>query len=153
MKMARWIFFFLHFVLGFLLLWLILQLTQYGLFPRHGAQLWAEAAVQTIYLVAGVIWGNVGWDAFKQIPNGAQFSLMVYTLSRTVAPIAIGIPLPLIALSPFFQGQYISWRLMFTWQNAVLLCVAIVVFLLQKAYRRSEKGFFYKSWGTKASST
>src|SRR5690606_23923620 len=98
------------------------------------------------YLVAGVIWGNVGWDTFKRIPDDASISLLIYVLSRTLAPVAIVLPLILVLMDMFFQGNYLSWRIALTWQNIAILALGLVVLLLQRVYARSEKGFFYRAW-------
>ena len=144
--MGRKIFFAFHFVVGFLLLWLIYQLMHHNLLPDENPPLWAEALVETAYLVSGVIWGNIGWDTFKHIPEDASFSLMTYVLSRTLAPVAIGLPFFLVLLDVFYQGKYALWQLALNWQNAGLLAIALITALIQRAYRRSEKGFFYAAW-------
>jgi len=144
--MGRGIFFALHFMLGFLVLWLIYQSIQHSVLPGTNPALWLEAAVETAYLVTGVIWGNLGWDTFKKIPEKAKFSLMIYVLSRTLAPVVIVLPIFLIVLDMFFLGKYLSWRLALTWQNWLLVVFAVVGLILLGFYRKSEMGFFYRAW-------
>lgn len=145
--MKRWIFFTLHFALGFVMLWFLHKLAQFSFLPLGRAPLWSQALVDTLYLVAGVIWGNVGWDAFKRFPKDASWSLFIYVLSRTLVPVLVALPLAIFILSLFFQTHYLSWRATVTWQNSVLLGSAILVLVLQRLYRRSEEGFFHKAWG------
>ena len=144
--MGRRIFFALHFVLGFFLLWLLYQVIHYNVLPRTNPPLWLEAAVETAYLVTGVIWGNLGWDTFKKLSDDSEFSLMVYVLSRTLAPVVIVLPIFLVILDMFSQGEYLSWRLAWTWQNCTLVACAVVESILLSLYRKSEKGFFYRAW-------
>lgn len=146
-KRLRWIFFTLHFGGGFLLLWLVFKLTLFSFFPMQGVRIGLEALTQTGYLVAGVIWGNVGWDAFKNIPSDASPSLLIYVLTRTLTPVLVLLPIFTIICSVFFEGHYLYWKQACTWQNGVFLSMAIIALLLQRLYRRSESGFFYRTWG------
>ena len=144
--MGRHVFFAIHFVVGFLLLWLMYQYAHTSLLPPEHPPLWLESAVETSYLVAGVAWGNLGWDALKRIPQNADRSLLLYVLSRTMAPVAVFLPLVAIVLDFFYQGIYLSWRLAVSWENAGLLAAAAFVLVSQRLYARSEKGFFYRAW-------
>lgn len=47
-----------------------------------------KASVETGYLLAGVIWGNVGWDGFNRIKSGAKFS--------EIAKMTYGFTIPVI---------------------------------------------------------
>ena len=141
--MGRSIFFAVHFIGGFLLLWLLNQAIHVTLLPDEGAPLWVEAGIETLYLVAAVVWGNVGWDSLKRITANAPGSLLVYVLSRTLAPVAIWLPLFLIPMDFIHRGHLLPWKLAATWQNGLLLILGIAVFVLQRVYRRSENAFFY----------
>ena len=143
----RWVFFILHFGGGFLILWLLFKLARFSFYPSHNINFSLEAFMQTGYLVAGVIWGNLGWDAFKRITPDASPRRFVYILTRTFIPICVALPIFLVILSMFFQGHYLYWKSACTWYNGVLIGIAILVLLLQRLYRHSESGFFNELWG------
>lgn len=145
-RQLRWVFFALHFGGGFLLLWFIFYLARLSFYPLHGIPFALQTTVHTLYVVAGVVWGNVGWDAFKHIPRDASVSLFVYVLSRTLSPICVFIPIFAILFSVFSHGHYLDWKLACTSGNAGLLGIAVTVIVVQMFYRRSERGFFYRSW-------
>lgn len=144
--MKRWIYFILHFVGGFLILWLTYKVALEDLLPRHGASLLLTTAINTSYLVCGVIWGNVGWDTFKNFKE-ERWSFLPYALSQTLAPVIITFPVIIIALEVFFQGQYLSWRIACTLTNVFFLGLVVVNFVLLLLYKRSERNFFYSAWG------
>lgn len=143
--MVRTIFFAFHFIGGFLLLWLAYTLATIRLLPTDSA-LELKAGLETAYLVTGVIWGNVGWDNFKRIPDNANFSLLAYILSRTLAPVVVGLPVVALVLDMFFQGTLVFWRPFLTWQHITLIVSAAVVGVTQRVYRKSPNAFYYSVW-------
>lgn len=65
-----WFYLIFHFVLGFFILWMAYnQVTQ---LEAYKTNLTVESLFETLYLVIGVIWGNVGWDGYNRIKAKAS---------------------------------------------------------------------------------
>lgn len=145
----RWIYFAGHFVAGFLLLWLTYTFVkQTFLVGPSSPPLATEAFVETAYLLAGVVWGNVGWDTFtRRLPKGASFSMVAYALSRTVATPLIVLPVVLWIVDFVKQGPAV-WRASgLTWSSAGLFLASLLLLAVYLRYRKSEMAVFYSAHG------
>ncbi|WP_305844997.1 hypothetical protein [Photobacterium leiognathi] len=84
-KQAGKIFIILHFIVGFFSLWLTyFQLSM--LLEANGNELFWKSGLETLYLVVGVFWGNVGWDYYSKIKDGASSSEIAGYLIKFSAP-------------------------------------------------------------------
>ncbi len=84
-KQVGKIFIFLHFIVGFFCLWLTyFQLSM--LLEANGNELFWKSGLETLYLVVGVFWGNVGWDYYSKVKNGALSSEIAGYLIKFSAP-------------------------------------------------------------------
>lgn len=92
-KACSYIFFFFHIVLGFYVLWL-----SYYRLNKAAADLnlsshslLIESAKETLFLILCVIWGNIGWDKFKQIKTEGKFSDLTQYLSAISFPFCFSV--------------------------------------------------------------
>lgn len=147
LKLLKLYFFIVHYILGYALLWLMYVAAQYSFYPMHGAPLALRAAVQTIYLVAGVIGGNIGWDVLKSMHGDVHPQKFIYIFVKTLYPV---IPLLIagqILFSLFYEGHFQSLTAVVTLLNCVVLGLGLIMFILHRYYRRSESWFVYRIWG------
>jgi uncharacterized membrane protein (DUF485 family) len=82
--LLAWFYLVLHFVLGF---WLLS--TAYDEISRLDAysnDFGVKSAFETLYLLLGVIWGNVGWDGYNRIKEGAPRNEIAVRLFKFTMP-------------------------------------------------------------------
>lgn len=143
----RWVYFSLHFAIGFFALWLSYTYAKLS-FLAGSPPLWLEGLVETSYLVLGVTWGNIGWNSFtRKIPRGASASLVTYAISNTVAPLAIILPIFINAVDLVRRGPVLWFYTFRTWQNLVLIASALILLFIYLRYRRSEMATLYRAYG------
>jgi hypothetical protein len=144
----RWVYFLIHFFAGFFILWLFHQYVMLSFPPSNTRQLWLEGLIETSYLVAGVSWGNLGWDAFtKRMPSDSSISYVIYVSSRTLAPVMIALPVVANFVDIIIKGPVIWRASSLQWQNITLILFSIVSTLVLFLYRKSEPAVFYRSHG------
>ena len=139
----RWLYFTLHFLVGFSVLWLSYTYANVSFLSSGSHPLWLEGPIETSYLVAGVAWGN----AFtRRIPRDSKFSLVAYVLSLTIAPVAIFLPVLINIIDLVKNGVEIWWRSAVSFPYAVLNVMAVVLLIILFVYRRSESAVFYRTY-------
>lgn len=82
--LLAWGYLALHFVLGFFLLWMAYN--QVSNLDAYKNDLRVKAAFETLYLLIGVIWGNVGWDGYNRIKEGAPRNEIAVRLLKFTTP-------------------------------------------------------------------
>lgn len=145
----RWIYFVLHFVIGFFALWLSYTYAKISfLHDTNNVSLWLQGFVETTYLVLGVVWGSIGWDTFtRRIPPDSRPSLVVYALSQTLAPVAILLPVVFNAIELSGQG-FATWKTTsLVWQNCLLWIMSLLLIMILMRYRKTEMPSFYRYHG------
>ena len=123
-----WVYLTLHFVIGFF----VLSSAYSSLVNLEGYNetFSLKASVETSYLLAGVIWGNVGWDGFNRIKSGAKFSeiaKMTYCFTIPVLFIVITL-LRLFYLYSSYKGAELCCP--FSSDQATTIYLDIVRFLV-----------------------
>lgn len=86
-NLYKYAFFMVHFILGFLLLWLIYFNVQLSFHEYLDQNLSVKTFVETAFLVSGVVLGNTGWDALKEFNGCASFSDLAAGLAKTTTPV------------------------------------------------------------------
>ena len=138
------IFIFLHFVMGFFSLWLTYYQLNMILESNDSPLLW-KSGLETLYLVVGVFWGNVGWDYFTNIKNGCKSSEIVDYFVRFSAPgvflFPIFISIVQAVVSTFQNGFAWGWYQLSSsgvW-FAVVMFIALKVVSKRRALNKSSK--------------
>ena len=110
-SLLRLIFIILHFFGGFFGLWLVYHYSHLLLKGPLGGDVRAEAFIETLYLVLGVVWGNAGWDKLGEIQDHPSSHQIAKIIVWTTAPMSIVIPLIILALEFWIDlsEQNIHW--------------------------------------------
>lgn len=154
------VYFFIHFVLGFAILWLVYtrfnDLKEAVLsgrrFPERildhpffyailrGKDFYMKAAIETVYLVVYVIWGSLGWDRLKELCGvfrqvnhqfWESFFLSALVLSMAMATLEFRLPI---------AGREGSIGVLLTLSFS-LLCLARYLYLRVPPFRRGFRRF------------
>ncbi len=143
-KTTGGIFIFLHFVMGFFTLWL----TYYQLnmiLEFNDSPLFWKSGLETLYLVVGVVWGNVGWDYYTNIKNGCKSSEIVDYLVNFSAPGIFLFPIFLsiiqAVVSTFQDGFVWGWYQLSSsgvW-FALVMFILLSVISKRRALNKSSK--------------
>jgi len=142
--MKKFVFFSTHFIGGFCLLWLSYALVNVSLQGLLAESLWAKTLVETSFLISGVIWGNLGWDALKRISEDCTGSYVVFEMARSSAPLTVFLPVFLVAFDSIYKIKVVAVDYAFYWQHGLLLAVFAVMSSLLLLYRRSENALFFE---------
>lgn len=142
--MKNFIFSLVHFLGGFCVLWLSYALVNVSFQVEIATTLWAKTLVETAFLICGVIWGNMGWDARKLVSKDSAWSYVVFEISRSSAPLAIVLPIFLAVFDFCYKARLATVDYALHWQQIVLLGVSLLVILVLVFYRRSERAFWYR---------
>jgi hypothetical protein len=97
-RILRLVFIFLHFFGGFFGLWLVYHYSHLLLSGPFENDVIAEAFIETLYLVLGVVWGNAGWDKLGEIRDHPSSHHIATIIVWTTAPMSIVIPLLILAI-------------------------------------------------------
>jgi formate hydrogenlyase subunit 3/multisubunit Na+/H+ antiporter MnhD subunit len=137
----RWVFFFVHFVLGFSVLWLTYYYSQgvvwgWGLSPVFSLE---RSAIEISFLVAAVFWGNLGWGSWVRLSAVSTSSDFVSELADSTAPLAIFTPVVIGALE--FWSELDSWGIYWAADsiNSFWLLSSVVVWVALYLYRVEQK--------------
>jgi uncharacterized membrane protein len=96
---------FVHFCIGFALLWFAYN--EVSNLDNYDEELSVKAFFETLYLLIGVIWGNVGWDGFNRIKEGAPCEEIVVRFFKFT--------LPCIGIVGVIMNLFIAYNRMKDW--------------------------------------
>jgi len=156
-------YFFMHFILGFLTLWLIF--TQFKEMQRkvqlghemhgwildyevvysmlHRSEFGVNAAIETFYLVVCVLWGSLGWDRVKELrETGAAVGYQMWG-SFSFSLFILALAVQVVWINSSVSGKMFSSILSFT---LAALCFARYLYLLSPQFRLRYKVF----WGMRS---
>jgi len=107
-RQAGKVFIFLHFMVGFFCLWLTyFQLSI--LLEENGNELFWKSGLETLYLVVGVFWGNVGWDYYSKVKDGASSSEIAGYLIKFSAPGIFVFPIVVSIIQAVVSFNHEGW--------------------------------------------
>jgi hypothetical protein len=132
-------FLFFHFFVGFLFLWLTyFQVGQIlEMYAHNGDNFLLTSFIETLYLIGGVVWGNVGWDYHSKIKNGATASEIIGFLLEFPAFFMFAMPLIIatfkVLYSSFYDGFEMGYYFLAS-SSVWMVCIfgIIVTFILKK---------------------
>jgi len=134
-KAAGKVFLFLHFVMGFFTIWLTYYQLNMILESNNSPLLW-KSGLETLYLVVGVFWGNVGWDYYTNIKNGCKSTEIVDYFLRFLAPGIFVFPIFLsivqAVVSTFQDGFAWGWYQL----SSPVVWFTVVIFITLNAIKR-----------------
>ncbi|MGQ0798878.1 MAG: hypothetical protein ACT4NL_02040 [Pseudomarimonas sp.] len=130
MTLKQWSFFAVHMVAGFLNLWLGYAYVKASLVNELESSVPLSALLEAGFLLTGVVWGNLGWDALKEVRQATNWSHVIYQVARSTAPLVIWLPLFLIAVDAYKFGITTVFRT----EQLVLLAVSFGVGVLVNSY-------------------
>ncbi|CAA0337074.1 membrane hypothetical protein [Alteromonas infernus] len=139
-KALKWLFIMLHFVGGFFVLWLAYYYLQLLLEGPLTDNLLVKSLLETSYLVAGVAWGNIGWDRLNAITPKTSASDISKNIIFTTAPISIIVPGILLVSELVFRVSEGGWSWAWYHFSVSTIWGVVVVISLIFAYRKYVTG-------------
>jgi|SRR5690554_944842 len=140
----RYAFFLIHFVGGFVVLFLSYYYIQMLLGEQLLNNVLLKSFVEVSYLVTGVVWGNAGWDRFGKFTSKCSLSELTQALVTTTTPVTIIFP-PIVVISELLirsseHGWEWAWyqtSLMMVWLSFASLAL---IYIYRKLVVYRDKG-------------
>jgi hypothetical protein len=104
------VFFFLHFVLGFLNLWLFYHYVHLEAENLLESSLAVRTFLEVLFLVICVVWGNAGWDSYKKLGSGPQQSALIRELAKSSAPLLVLLPFVSVIFELYLDSSLVNIR-------------------------------------------
>lgn len=92
-KLRPWIanmYLLVHYVLGFFMLWLTKD--NLDKVNNSASGILISGSIETAWLIAGVAWGNVGWDVSRSILKNGTIRSSIVALLKTTLPMLTLLP-------------------------------------------------------------
>ena len=120
------VFFFLHFVLGFLNLWLFYHHVHLEAENLLASNLAVRTFLEVVFLVICVVWGNAGWDSYKKLGSEPLQSTLIRELAKSSAPLLVLFPIVSVVFQFYLDSERVnaSWafeQLSLSWHVFSLL--------------------------------
>jgi hypothetical protein len=129
-------FFAIHFGAGFVELWLTYYYAQLTMGEAMASNLWLKAGIETAFLVAGVIWGNLGWDEYKYLKSAGPDTTLAFALANATASLAVGLPIVFVTLDTVHNYSLVGFSWAIRQLPLSLIAAAAAVQLVLLAYRK-----------------
>lgn len=132
---TRRVFFFLHFLLGFLNLWLFYHYVHLEAEDLLKSSLAIRTFLEVLFLVISVVWGNAGWDSYKKLGSEPQHSTLIRELAKSSAPLLVLLPIVSVIFELYLDSSLvdISWafdRLSLSWHIfSLLIGIGLLAYL------------------------